>query len=48
MKKLLIACAALLAAVACEDDIDHSGEVHATASEIHSVSTTSAVFEAEI
>lgn len=39
---------ALLAAVACEDDIDHAREVHATASEIHSVTTSSAVFEAAI
>lgn len=39
---------ALLAAAACEDDIDHAKEIHATASEIHSVTTSSAVFEAAI
>ena len=48
MKKWMIACMALLGAMACDDEIDHSGEVHATAIEVYSVGVTSAVFDAEI
>lgn len=48
MKKWILACLPLLFATACEDEIDHSGEVHATAIEVYSVGVTTAVFDAEI
>lgn len=53
MKKFMLACMALLAVTACEDEIDkqrdkHAGEVHATASEIYSVEVTSAIFDATV
>lgn len=53
MKRFMLACMALLAVTACEDEIDkqrdeHAGEVHATATELHSVEVTSAVFEAAV
>lgn len=48
MKKWMLACLPLLFATACEDEIDHSGEVHATAVEVYSVGVTTAVFDAEI
>lgn len=48
MKKFITACIVLLTAVACDDDIDHSNEVHATAVEVHSVGVTTAAFAAEI
>lgn len=48
MKKWIFACLPLLFAAACEDEIDHSGEVHATAVELYSVGVTTAVFDAEI
>lgn len=48
MKKWMIACMALLLATACKDEIDHSGEVHATAVELYSVEVTTAMFAAEM